>query len=234
MGTFVDLTGKRFGNWKVLSFCGTREVGNKRVKKSFWLCECQCEKKTLREIPTDSLKSGNSKSCGCYRKQITIERNTKHGFSRRGENGTSIYHVWRSMKDRCLNPNNAQYVNYGGRGIKICKAWEQSFISFKDWAFANGYHVGLTIDRINNDGNYEPSNCRWVDYYVQANNSRQCRFVTINGQTHTLKQWCKLLEVPYSTVMNRMQRNKKLSYEDALLIPKYSKSHLKGSENESM
>lgn len=223
MRHFEDLTGKMFGNWKVLSPVVVREVGAARVKKQFWLCECQCEKKTLKEIPTDSLKCGGSRSCGCLKIQALVNRSTKHGFARRGKNGSSIYHVWRAMKDRCANPTNKQYCNYGGRGISVCEEWAGSFESFKDWAFQNGYAIGLTLDRINNDGNYAPDNCRWTDYKTQANNSRKCQLVTINGETHTVKQWSEILGIPYGTIMNRKTRYKNLSYKDAILLPKYTR-----------
>lgn len=219
MGSFVDFTGAMFGNWKVIKFVGVREVGKAKVKKAFWLCECQCEKKTLREIPSDSLKSGNSKSCGCLKIKATIERSTKHGFARRGKNGSSIYHVWHEIKDRCLNTNNKQYGNYGGRGITICDEWKASFVSFKDWAFSNGYKTGLTIDRINNDGNYEPSNCRWVDYKVQANNTRSNVFIEYSGERKTIAQWCEQLGQKPQIVYNRID-NYGWNPVDALIMPK--------------
>lgn len=226
MSKFTDLTGMRFGNWKVLKFVGAREVGNAKVKKAFWLCECQCEKKTLREIPTDSLKSGNSKSCGCLKIKATIERSTKHGFARRGKNCSSIYHVWYEMKDRCNNPNNKQYRNYGGRGIHICDEWNNSFIAFKDWAFQNGYAIGLTIDRIDNDRGYEPLNCRWTDYKTQANNTRNCKFITFGDDTKTIKQWSETLDISYSAIMGRKQRNKNLSYESIIKSIVNDKKHM--------
>lgn len=220
-----DMVGSSFGNWKVLSFVCVREVGKSHVKKAFWLCECQCEKKTLREIPTDSLVSGNSKSCGCRKIELLNARSTKHGFARRGKNGSSIYHVWSSMRNRCLNPNDQQYKYYGGRGVTICDEWASSFIAFKDWAFENGYSVGLTIDRVDNNGNYEPDNCRWTDMKTQANNSRRCTYVTINDETHTVKEWSEILSIPYGTIMNRKNRYKNLSYEQAILMPTYTKFH---------
>jgi hypothetical protein len=181
MGKFVDLTGQKFGNWVVKSFIETREVGKSKVKKAFWLCECQCEKKTIREIPTDSLKSGNSISCGCYKNKILVERSTKHGFARRGKNCSSIYHVWYEMKDRCNNQNNKQFCNYGGRGISICKEWNDSFLVFKDWAYANGYSETLTIDRIDVNGDYCPENCTWIDMKEQQYN-KTCT-VLVNGRS---------------------------------------------------
>lgn len=113
------------------------------------------------------------------------------------------------------------YQNYGGRGITVCDEWLHSFVSFKDWAFEHGYQEGLTIDRINNDGNYEPDNCRWVDYITQANNKRGCLYATIDGETKTLTEWCRVLNISYSTIMSRRQKNKDIPIETLLLTPIY-------------
>lgn len=204
MGKFEDLTGKQFGRWSVISFIEVREVGKAKVKKAFWLCECQCDKHTRREVPSDSLKCGNSKSCGCLKVESTIKRSTKHGYARRGKNGTSIYHVWHEIKARCFNQNDKAYTNYGGRGISMCDEWKNSFIAFKDWAYSNGYQEGLTIDRIDNNGNYEPDNCRWVNYKVQANNTRSCRYLEINGERKTISQWCDVYGISSSVVYTRI------------------------------
>ena len=204
MSKFEDLTGRTFGNWVVICPVGVREIGKDKVKKMFWLCECQCDAKTRREIPTDSLKSGNSKSCGCLKIKATVERSTIHGFARRGKNGSSIYHVWHEMKERCINKNNNSYSRYGGRGITVCDEWKDSFITFKDWAFSNGYEIGLSIDRIDNNGNYEPSNCRWTDAKTQANNKRCCRIVEINGEKKNIAQWCEIYGICPSIVYSRI------------------------------
>lgn len=203
MGRFIDLTGQVFGNWKVIEFVGTRKISS-NASAAYWLCECQCEAKTRRVIPSNSLRTGNSKSCGCLKIKALVERSTKHGFARRGKNGSSIYHVWREMCGRCFNPSCKSYHNYGGRGITVCDEWKDDFVAFKDWAFANGYEIGLSIDRINNDGNYEPDNCRWTDVKTQANNTRGCHIVEIDGVKKNISQWCEIYKISPSIVYSRI------------------------------
>ncbi|RRC92739.1 hypothetical protein EII25_03435 [Erysipelotrichaceae bacterium OH741_COT-311] len=136
-----------------------------------WECNCDCGNKT--EVIQENLLNGHTKSCGCASSKYTMgERMKTHGMS-----NTRLYYVWKAMKARCSNPNVEQYPNYGGRGIFVCAEWMSSFDNFKEWALLNGYDSNAefgkcTIDRINPDGNYEPSNCRWVDMKVQANNKR--------------------------------------------------------------
>jgi hypothetical protein len=111
------------------------------------------------------------------------------------------------MKRRCSNPNYKWYANYGGRGIKVCDEW-QKFEPFCDWAMANGYTEELTIDRIDIDGNYSPSNCRWVDMVTQNNNKRTNRLITFNNETHTMKEWSRILGIKYHTLENRLNKYK--------------------------
>ena len=158
---FEDKTGKRFG----------RLVAEKYVGGGKWLCRCDCG--AAVEVDGSSLNSGNTKSCGCLRSDTVKAIRTKHGQS-----GKRLYQVWQGMKARCSNPHNVHYKDYGGRGISVCEEW-QDYSVFRDWALENGYdtnaeHGGCTLDRINNDGNYCPSNCRWVDMSVQAKNRRRC------------------------------------------------------------
>ena len=126
-----------------------------------------------------------------------------------------LYAVWNSMKQRCNNPNNKKYPRYGGRGIKVCTEWLCSFDSFREWSVKNGYREGLTIDRINNDGNYEPSNCRWTDYKTQNNNTSAIKLITYNGETHTKAQWAELYGLSLKSVYQKMERNN-ISFIEAL------------------
>lgn len=117
-----------------------------------------------------------------------------------------VYNVWQGMKQRCNNPKNKNYYLYGGRGIKICEQWSNNFKEFERWALENGYEQGLTIDRINNNGNYEPDNCRWADLETQANNTRRNVYIEYQGQIKTMRQWSKDLSIPYKTMKKRHER----------------------------
>jgi hypothetical protein len=150
-----ELTGKRYGRWMVRRFA---EISKHR--EAIWVCACDCG--TERNIRGSHLISGHSKSCACGR--------TQHGFNKLS-GAHPIYKVWGSMKARCSNPNSKDYKNYGGRGITVCERW-MFFPNFRDDMFG-GWKHGLTIDRINNDGNYEPGNCRWATRAEQNRNKQQ-------------------------------------------------------------
>lgn len=111
------------------------------------------------------------------------------GFIKHGFCGTKIYKKWEDMKSRCNNPNNKRYKDYGGRGIKICNEWLSDFMNFYNWAINNGYKEGLSIERINNDGNYEPSNCKWITRAEQMRNTRNCHYIEYKGETHCISEW---------------------------------------------
>lgn len=153
----VDLTNKRFGRLTVISRHG--RIG----KRISWLCLCDCGERKV--ILGESLKSGATHSCGCLRAE---GNNLKHGLSY-----SRIRNSYRAMKERCYLESHVAYQNYGGRGIRVCDEWKESFESFYEWAVANGYQEGLTIDRIGVDGNYEPNNCRWATMKEQAQNKRK-------------------------------------------------------------
>lgn len=120
--------------------------------------------------------------------------------------GTRIYNIWIRMKVRCYNKNYDRYKDHGGRGIRICDEWKDDFTAFYNWAMNNSYRDDLSIDRIDNDGNYEPSNCRWVDRKTQCNNRRTNIFLTYNDKTQTIAQWCNELQIKESTVYTRHKR----------------------------
>lgn len=123
-----------------------------------------------------------------------------------GESKTKLNKVWRNMKDRCYNPNNKRYTHYGGRGIAVCEAWKGSYVVFRDWAISAGYKNGLSLDRINNDGNYDPSNCRWADGVSQNNNFSRNKLLTHNGETMSLSQWAKKTGIHRNTLDYRVNR----------------------------
>lgn len=142
------------------------------------------------------------------------------GTMKYNKTNIKLYDVWQHIKQRCYNNNNQAYPNYGGRGIEVCKEWLDDFMTFYDWSINNGYKEGLTIDRIDVNGNYEPSNCRWVDRKIQARNRRNNRNITINGETHCLKDWCKILNLNYNTVSSRLHYNKFITVRKALGLEK--------------
>ena len=130
-----------------------------------------------------------------------MKNNLKHGMCY-----TKLYGCWDSMKSRCYRSSAGNYRNYGGRGITVCDEWRNSFEAFRDWAFANGYVEGLSLDRIDCNGNYEPSNCRWVTMKEQENNKRNNRLIEFKGCVMTMSEWCDLLEIPPHVMHNRFRR----------------------------
>ena len=171
-----------------------------RRGKNKWVCLCDCGNKKV--ISTESLLYSHTKSCGCIQKEWTrglAEKVLKtHGLSK-----TRLHHEWRHIKNRCNNPKAKKYPIYGGRGIKLCAEWDNDFQSFYDWSMANGYKDNLTIDRIDVDKGYEPSNCRWIPLEKQSDNKRNTIRLTYNGRTQTLTEWCNELNLNRGTARSR-------------------------------
>lgn len=189
----VDLTGKKFGKLTVLG------VDDRNTRKTYWNCICECG--NVKSARADSLQEGRVKSCGCLKKEQDMINLTKH--HNHYMSGTRIYHIWIGLRNRCNKKTDIRHSNYGGRGIKVCKEWDESFESFYNWAIENGYSKDLTIDRIDVNGNYEPSNCRWVDIKTQCNNRRTNINITIGNTTKTLMQWCEIFNLNYKKIYAR-------------------------------
>ena len=203
MGQKENLSGERFGRLRVLRESYRRDVNG----NVYWWCKCDCG--TEKEIVGVSLRKAGTKSCGCLQKEAVSKCNTKHGLSR-----TNIYRRWTAIKQRCTNPNKKGYELWGGRGITICKEWEDDFEAFREWAISNGYRRDLDIDRIDNNKGYSPDNCRWVTRTVNLNNTRGNVRYTYDGKTMTVTQWSRYLGGSDNLITNRLKRG--WCIEDAL------------------
>ena len=192
MGKFIDLTGQRFGRLTVI------ERDTSRKDKVYWWCKCDCG--NTKSIRAAHLRSKAIKSCGC----LNLENLTTHGAS-----NTKLYQVWAVIKERCLNPRCANYKNYGGRGITICDEWRNDFQTFFDYVSKLEHfgEEGYTIDRINNNGNYEPGNVRWATKIEQSNNLRSNHLVEINGEQISLAEAKRLTGRGRETIVRRLAKN---------------------------
>lgn len=202
-----DLTGQRFNKLVVLSSAPDHVKPNGDCVAR-WNCECDCGNFTV--VDGASLKNGHTKSCGCLQGEHHMD--SCHNVGR-----TRLYRIWQDMRQRCSNPNNNGFQDYGGRGITVCDEWNNSYIAFKEWATSNGYADDLSIDRIDVNGAYEPSNCRWSTFVEQANNTRTNRSVTYNNETLTLAQWRKRLGFKRGVLEYRL--NSGWSEEKAFTTP---------------
>lgn len=195
--------GTKFGKLTVI---GINHKGNDR--KYYYDCICDCG--THCVVRSNALTTGNTKSCGCL---INESKNIKHGLK-----NTRLYRIWSGMESRCYTKSNPAYDRYGGRGISMCQQWKKDFTAFYNWSMDNGYSKELSIDRINHNGNYEPSNCRWATPKEQNDNKRCNILITINGTILDLQQWCDKIGIKRSAVNTRV-RMCGWTYEKALSTP---------------
>ena len=207
----AKLQGLKFGMLTVLKY----------NNDGTWQCKCDCG--NIVNKTTWSIQRSPYANCGCVR---VCKGNTKHNLCYE-----RLYGIYEKMKGRCFTPTDAGYKNYGGRGVKIADVWlgKNGFINFHDWAINNGYSNELTIDRINVDGDYEPSNCRWVNQKTQQNNRRNNRRITYNAQTHTIAEWANIKDIPYDRLQARIAHG--WSIEDALNTPKMANKYTEYKED---
>jgi hypothetical protein len=197
MSSFKNLTGQKFNKLTVIDRTANRvKPSGKQV--AMWLCQCDCGKYVT--VASGDLKSGHTKSCGC------IMKNNKNGVTH-GMCHSRAYRSWRNMRDRCFNPKYKSYKDYGGRGITVCEKW-LAFEGFWEDMY-EGYADNLTLDRIDNDKNYEPGNCRWITNAEQQANKRCNHLIEINGEIKPLATWAKITNIKESTLFNREKAGKR-------------------------
>jgi len=211
-----DITGITFGMLTAIA-----PVGKSKDSTIMWLCNCECG--GTATVRSYALRNGATRSCGCLQVKHIVrlgKNNKRHGMA-----GNTTYKSWQHMKERCHKPNTTDYHRYGGRGITVCKRWLESFDNFlQDMGVKP---EGLTIDRIDNDGNYTPENCRWATLRQQANNTRANKHITHNGITLTQAQWSRRLGISPATIIWRLKR---WDIEDVFAPPSERKSrHKRGS-----
>lgn len=191
------MIGKKFGRLTVLERVDDYVAESGR-RDAAVLCRCDCG--NVKRLRASVLKNGNTRSCGCYRKEVSSVRNSTHGLSH-----SRIWNIWNCMIERCEQKKNKSYKNYGAKGICVCDEWHK-FENFVAWAMTNGYDENLTIDRIDSTKNYCPENCRWADRKTQNNNTSRNHLITFNGETKTMAQWSEETGISYAALKCRINR----------------------------
>ena len=205
----TDLLGQKFGKLTVIDEATSIRTKSGNVM-AMWKCRCDCGNECV--VLANNLKRGHTNSCGCYREELRPTLKYVHGYTK-----TRIYDVWSKIKSRCYKENDCRYHIYGGRGITMCDEWKNNPISFIEWAFANGYDENAkygetTIDRIDNNKGYSPENCRIANERVQRNNRRTNHKVTYCGETHTIAEWSRILNVNVNTLTTGVHNGKSIEY----------------------
>ena len=201
----VDLTNKEIGLLTVVWFDYFKYFKN-NSRIAYWKCKCECG--CIKSIASNNLTSGRVVSCGCYSRKRASEVHKKY---EKGSN-SRLYHIWQDIKQRCYNPNEKKFSDYGERGISVCDEWKNDYENFCNWAYKNGYDENAlfgkcSIDRINVNGNYEPNNCRWVDFKTQGRNKRNNRIIEYDKERYTASEFCEKFNLNYKTFMNRIYSN---------------------------
>ncbi len=195
MGNRIQVkAGDRYGRLTVAMEIEPRVTHSAKRMHRHRIVRCKCECGALVDVSLAHLRSGGTASCGCL---------GKHNGTKHGKRYTPAYEIWKTMRQRCLNPRNAHYTYYGGRGISVCDRWLNSFVSFLE--DMGERPEGCSIDRVNNDGNYEKSNCRWATSTQQARNTRQTRLITFDGHTRCLTEWADIIGITNATLRYRLK-----------------------------
>ena len=204
-----DIIGNKYNKLKATKHVNTIRKNTYTIHMYEFICDCGNSK----IINFNNVKYGYTKSCGCLSKEFNKKLFTKHGFST-----TRICRTWHGIIQRCLHKNSISYKHYGGRGISVCKEWKDDFMSFYNWANKNGYKKDLTIDRIDNNGNYTPDNCRWATRKEQNINKRNTRYIIFNGKEMLIQDWAKETGIKRTTIIERLKRG--WSIKEALSKPR--------------
>lgn len=188
-----DITGMRFGRLTVMEFVSVKG------SSTLWRCRCDCGNEKI--LCRSNFQYGETKSCGCLLSEKVRGRMFKHGHSQE-----PLYGIWTGMKRRCCNPDDKDYINYGGRGIDVCKEWKESYELFLGWAKENGYKYGLTIDRIDYDKGYSSENCRWVTRSFNNTTRRNVIRIEVGSRIDTITGWAKRAGVSRKSIYKRYRK----------------------------
>lgn len=203
----LELSGKRFGRLTVLGY------SHNYNGFTYWNCLCDCGNETV--VRGVRLTHGKTKSCGCLLSAITAAQNRERADGHYRDE--RLYRIYYGIKTRCYNSKEAGYERYGGRGISMCDEWKDDFLKFQEWALSAGYRPDLTIDRVDNDGDYSPENCRWANVKQQSNNRRSNVMLNYGGTQRTVAEWSEIVGIGKNTIYQRLRDG--WSAEDALSIP---------------
>lgn len=196
-GQRADIAGDRFGRWVAVSYVGYLK------KQSWWMCRCDCGVEKM--VSLSLLRRGASKSCGCLQSEVAREVARRQGIKNRthGDSGKKLYSIWVGMMRRCYNEKHVSFRHYGGRGIGVCSAWHD-YRKFADDVGAIPFD-GAELDRVDNDGDYQPSNWRWASRSQQLNNTRVNRNLTFGGRTQSATEWCRELGLNRNSLQGRLR-----------------------------
>lgn len=196
----IDISGNKYGRLLVLSQDGNRKSESNGLTETMWKCQCDCG--NILSVPKHLLTSGNTRSCGCLKRDHNKAVWTKHG-----KTNTRLYRIWQSMKYRCYSKSSGAYKYYGGKGVRVSDLWivENGFQNFYEWAMANGYNDNLTIERVDVNGDYTQSNCTWIPKESQTKNRTNTNWVYHNGEKYTLTDASKKYGFDRATIRKRIK-----------------------------